>query len=225
VTGAGPTPGTPSPSSPTPYAARTKYDEPGRAERYRARSARRDAEERRLLHRVLPAPTPGATALDVPCGTGRLSAWLLDRGWRVVAADLSPAMREAARATLAGREGATVEAMDLDAVPDGSRRFDLVLCFRFLHHLEGAAARVRVLSALAARARGPVVVSFHHRVSVHQAARALRRLVTGRRGDRHAISVVTLARDAEAAGLRVVATAASLPYLRDLWVAVLVARR
>ena len=121
--------GTPSPTS---YAARTKYDEPGRAERYARRSPRRDALERRLLERVLPSPTEGGTALDVPCGTGRLSSLLLDRGWRVVAADLSPAMRTAAAQTLGGKDGATVEAIDLDAIDAKGYAFQIETTYRAL---------------------------------------------------------------------------------------------
>lgn len=208
---------------PASYAARTKYDAPGRAARYARRDARRDAEERALLARVLPAATAGATALDVPCGTGRMSGFLLERGFAVRGGDLSPAMRAEAARALDGRAGFLgLEAIDLDAPPaDAATRHDLVLCFRFLHHLPDAAARARALRALAARARGPIVVSFHHPASVHHLARALRRLVTGRRGDRHAITVRRLAREAGACGLVVERTAALRPFLRDLWVAVL----
>jgi SAM-dependent methyltransferase len=205
----------------TAYAARTKYDEPGRAARYARRSARRAAQERRLLERalaVLPAP---ATVLDAPCGAGRVAALLLDRGARVRCADLSPAMRAEAARSLAGRPGLLgIEDLDLEAPPPSApQRHDLVVCFRFLHHLPDAASRARVLASLAARSRGHVLVSFHHPVSLHHLARAVRRLVTGRRGDRHAIAPRRLRREAETFGLSLVGCWALAPYLRDLWVA------
>ncbi len=205
------------------YAGRTKYDAPGRAARYTRRSARRDAEERALLSRVVPAATPGATALDVPCGVGRLTAFLLERGYRVRGADLSAAMREGAEAALTARAGwLGAEPLDLEAPPSATAAtYDLVLCFRFLHHLPDAAARARVFRSLAARARGPVVVSYHHPVSLHHLSRALRRIVTGRRGDRHAITTSRLRREAAACGLQLVHAVALARYRRDLWVAVL----
>lgn len=207
------------------YAGRSKYDAPGRAARYEARSQRRDAEEKALLDRVLDALAlpRGARALDAPCGTGRIAQALLARGWSVTAADLSPAMREAARAALGGAAAAvTVEPIDLEATPPpDAPRHDVVVCFRFFHHLPDDAARTRVLRSLAARTRGPVVLSFHHPVSAHHLARALRRLLTGRRGDRHATTVGHLRRLARDAGLAVRATVALAPYRRDLWVAVL----
>lgn len=205
------------------YAGRTKYDAPGRAARYARRSARRDAEERALLARVLPAAAAGATALDAPCGVGRLAAFLLERGFAVRGADLSPAMREGAEAALGPHpRWLGAEPLDLEAAPTATAAtYDLVLCFRFLHHLPDAAARARVLRSLAARARGPVIVSYHHPVSVHHVARALRRLLTGRRGDRHALTTSRLAREAAACGLRLERAVGVAPYRRDLWVAVL----
>jgi hypothetical protein len=66
-----------------------------------------------------------------------------------------------------------------------------------------------------------VLVSFHHPVSLHHLARGVRRLVTGRRGDRHALTLHALRADAAAVGLRVVVAEGLSPGLRDLWVALL----
>ena len=203
------------------YAARTKYEAPGRAARYARRSERRNREEAALVDRVLAGRRAPRTVLDAPCGTGRLSKVWLARGAAVRAADLSPAMREAASEALRGIPGLLgVDPLDLEApVEAGAPRHDLVLCFRLLHHLPDAATRRRVLASLAARSCGDVLVSFHHPVSVHHAARALRRLVTGRRGDRHAVLLRRLVADAESVGLRFVRARALSPGLRDLWVA------
>lgn len=220
------TPSDDGPAAPRPspaYAARTKYDEPGRAQRYAARSPRRHAQEWRLVERLLRSRPRPREVLDVPCGTGRMAAEFLARGTAVRCADLSPAMREETGGRLAGRPGFLgLEAIDLESdVPPGVPRYDLVLCFRFLHHLPDAATRRRVLAHLGARCRGTLVVSFHHPVSLHQLARGVRRLVTGRRGDRHAVTLRALRRDAAAVGWAVVAAAGLAPGLRDLWVALL----
>lgn len=206
------------------YAARTKYDAPGRAARYARRSAARDAAERALLARVVAPASPGATALDVPCGAGRISADLLALGYDVTSADLSPAMRILCGEARRGDERwRGVVELDLDLPPSApltdADRFDLVVCFRFLHHLPGPAARARALASLAARTRGRLVVSYHHPVSLHHLSRAVRRLVTGRRGDRHALTTGRLAREAAACGLTLVEARGLSPYLRDLWVA------
>jgi len=204
------------------YAARTKYDEPGRAARYRARSVRRDAEEWALLERCLASVPVPASALDVPCGTGRVAERLLDRGIPVRGADLSPAMRQETEARLGSRDGFLgVAALDLDAAvdPEEGLRADLVVCFRFLHHLPDEAARARVLANLRRLTRRDLLLSFHHPVSVHNLSRGLRRVLTGRHGDRYAVTVGRLRREAAAAGLALVEAQALGAWRRDLWVA------
>jgi SAM-dependent methyltransferase len=206
------------------YAAREKYDSPGRAARYARRSAARHRAEWRLLLRLLEGRPFPRRVLDAPCGTGRLAAEFLARGASVRGADLSPAMRAEAERALAGRPGwLGAGALDLEA-PSPPREWaaDLVVCARFLHHLPDAAARGRVFATLAALARPAVLVTFHHPVSLHHVARAARRVVTGRRGDRHAITVSRLAAEAGENGLRLVRAAGIAPYVKDTWAALFV---
>jgi SAM-dependent methyltransferase len=202
------------------YAGREKYDA-ARAARYARRSTARHREEWRLLEGLLAGLPFPRRVLDAPCGTGRLAAEFVARGAVVRGADLSPAMRAEAERALAGRPGwLGAVALDLEAPsPPADLAADLVVCARFLHHLPDAAARARVLATLAALARPSVLVTFHHPVSVHHLARALRRAVTGRRGDRHAITVGRLREEAAVHGLRLVRAAGIAPYLRDLWAA------
>jgi SAM-dependent methyltransferase len=68
----------------------------------------------------------GRRALDIACGTGKSFAPLLERGWQVMACDVSPAMVERARVRHPDGSGAVVVA-DMRTLPDlGS--FDLVTC-------------------------------------------------------------------------------------------------
>ena len=203
------------------YAGRTKYDEAGRAAAYAARDPRRHAEEWRLVLRVLAGRPWPETVTDVPCGAGRMALEFLRRGSRVRAADLSPAMRVEAKRALETESGFLgVVELDLEAPdPPASLAAELVICFRFLHHLPDAAARGRVLSTLARLARPAALVSFHHPMSLHNVARAARRVLTGRRGDRATITLGRLAREAEGHGLSLVRSAAIAPGLRELWVA------
>ena len=204
------------------YAGRSKYDEPGRAERYRGRSRRRDAEEWALLEALLarlePAPQ---TALDAPCGTGRIAERLLAHGLDVQCADLSPAMRAETQARLEAEAGYLgVCPLDLEAPgADGPRPADLVVCFRFLHHLPSAEHRARVFAALRALTTRDVILSFHHPVSFHNLGRWLRRLRGGSRGDRYTLTPGALRREARAAGLRVERLVPLGRWRREFWLA------
>lgn len=214
-----PTPGRDPEAEPSAYAGRSKYDS-ARALRYSRRSAARHAEEWSLLTRVLAGVPSPATVLDAPCGAGRLTKEFLARGARVRAGDLSPAMLAHTRAAVGSDPSCLgVESLDLEApAPPDAPTHELVVCFRFFHHLPDAATRSRVLASLAARSSRHVIVSFHHPASVHHLARALRRLLTGRRGDRHAITLGALTREAAPFGLRPLASGALGRYRRDLWV-------
>ena len=204
------------------YAGRTKYDEPGRAARYRERSRKRDEEEWSLLARLLDTLDPApAIALDAPCGTGRIAERLLARGLDVACGDLSPAMRAETEARLEAEAGylgtLALDLEDLGARPPAPA--DLVVCMRFLHHLPSAEHRARVWASLRTLTRRDVIVSFHHPVSLHNASRALRRLVKGVQGDRHTLTPGRLRAEAAAAGLAVVRFQPLARWRREFWLA------
>lgn len=204
------------------YAARTKYDEPGRAERYARRSARRSAEEWALLSGLIASlPEPPRGALDVPCGTGRIAAQLLALGVPTLCADLSPAMRAETEKRLGEEKGFLgAIALDLEALPEPSPRpADLVICFRLLHHLPDRETRLRVLRSLAALTGRDLLLSFHHPISLHNLGRRVRRLFGGPPGDRYTISPKALAAEAAESGLRLIEAHGLAPYRREFWLA------
>ena len=108
-------------------------------------------------------PEPPARVADIGAGTGRDSAWLAQRGHRVLAVEPVRAFREAG----ARLHGDAVEWLD-DRLPDldALRRrgpFDLVLLCAVWHHLD-TADRKRAIHSLASivAAEGRLVVSLRH---------------------------------------------------------------
>ncbi len=77
----------------------------------------------RLLAKAEAAGLEGDRLLDVGCGTGLSFIPMLDRGWRVSACDISPAMLDLARAKVG--DAATLLSADMRELPDLGR-FDLV---------------------------------------------------------------------------------------------------
>lgn len=77
----------------------------------------------------------GLDVLELGCGTGRHTAWLLDAGANVTALDFSEGMLETARSKLAGR-GVRWVSHDLhQPLPFADRAFDVVLSALVLEHL------------------------------------------------------------------------------------------
>jgi SAM-dependent methyltransferase len=102
----------------------------------------------------------GLRILDVGCGSGVLSEWLVEQGAQVVAADKSSAMLTATRNRLGER--ATIHQLDLsDPLPFEGGEFDLVVASLVLHYLEDWRDPLgefwRVLNE-----GGRVVMSTHH---------------------------------------------------------------
>ena len=92
--------------------------------------------------------TPDAEVVDLGCGTGQISLPLAERGARVLAVDVSPAMirqlqARASRAGVTGLEGLAMPIEDL-SLPEGS--VDLVVSSYALHHLRDA-DKARLVSA------------------------------------------------------------------------------
>ena len=198
-----------------PFATARRYEAPGKSSGYAQRNPGRAARELQLLQRVWPGRA-GETVLDLPCGTGRLAAWLAGTaGHRVVQADGAAAMLREARA----RGDAADSAVQADALsmPFRDGAVDGVVMFRFLHHLP-AGASDRAIAEACRVARRFVVVSFFHPCSLHHVQRLLRRLGGG--ADTRFARRLGDVRGAFArAGFRLVAHAAQLPFARDLWLA------
>jgi SAM-dependent methyltransferase len=169
----------------------------------------------RAVARALDGVEPGGLVLDVPCGTGVLSAFLAERGLRVMGADISPAMLEIARERVPA-----VARVDLEHPPWRPRSFAAVLCARFLMHLP-AETRPHVLRTLAELTRGPLVATVCHPYTVKSFGRSVRRLLGGRAKRSPRLTRAELAAEVSAAGLVLRRVIPVMPMLSEVWVVVI----
>jgi 2-polyprenyl-6-hydroxyphenyl methylase/3-demethylubiquinone-9 3-methyltransferase len=91
-------------------------------------------------------------ALDVGCGGGLLAEALTQRGAKLTAIDLAPAMIETARLHAAA-SGLVIDYRLQDAAEIAAsteKRFDIVCCLEMLEHVPEPAATLKVLSKLLA---------------------------------------------------------------------------
>ncbi len=103
----------------------------------------------------------GLRVLEIGCGSGRLSEWLLDHGAVVTALDVSRAMADLARARLGDR--ATVLVADLSEPLSfaGTGEFDLVVGSLVMHYVRDWESVLKELRRVL-RPQGTVVFSTHH---------------------------------------------------------------
>lgn len=140
--------------------------------------------ERRAVLRMIAAFPAGGHILDCPCGTGRVMELLMEKAFRVTAADCSSHMVGRCREnmldrfpTLSGRMDFCVE--DAMGTTFADRSFDGVICNRLLHHYDDRETRITVLRELARVSRGLVVISFTNARSVSAVRKRLRARLSG----------------------------------------------
>lgn len=152
--------------------------------------------------------------LDAPCGYGRFSGFILERGFRLVASDLSLHMvgRAAERVRVPGFLAGAVA--DLKAgLPFKPGVFFGIFSMRFFHHLHGEDDRRLILKEFARVSSGYVILSYYQSNRLHEFQRKLRRKV---KRTRTRISMIPRRRfleEVEAAGLQVVRV---FPLLRGI---------
>ena len=194
---------------------RESFARPEAAARYPAAygNSRRDRRERKAILRAMACVPRGAWVLDLPCGAGRGTRLLLEKGYRVTAADSSEPMLALARASyrsLLARlwvPAAEFTLCDVMATGFPANHFDAVFCNRLLHHFREPHARRAALAELGRISRGPVIASFFNTFALDWLGTWLSRAVRGPgpagRLSRGAVSMRTFAADVEAAGLRI----------------------
>lgn len=207
----------------------------GRAEvaaRYPAafRTTGRDRHEERCLRRALRQVPAGATVLDLPCGSGRLTSLLLEHGYRVLAADSSQGMVSRARHNWLQRQTQTgachtaVSHFTCDVMatglPDAS--VDAVICNRLLHHFTEAETRRQALRELARVTNGPIIVSFFNSFALDAVKFHIKHWLRGTTPqDRIPISLAQFRADVQAAGLTVTQLLPTRWGISPQWYAVL----
>jgi SAM-dependent methyltransferase len=151
-----------------------------------------------------PAPASGL-ALDIPCGYGRFTGLLAEAGYRPVSCDLSLAMVKRALAkapTLPNPLGMVANAVQ--GLPVRDRAFPLVFSLRLFHHLHRPEERRAALGEFARAGSRWLILSFYRANPLHQAQRALRRLVKRSRTRIKMISSREFEEETAGAGFRVV---------------------
>lgn len=168
---------------------------------------------------------PSGKVLDAPCGYGRFTRHLIARGWTPTVSDYAPAMvdycQTAAKKTfgidLPGAQGDLFG--ELPFAPDS---FDGALCVRMLHNTLDAERRILVFKALARVTRDWIVVTYYGDPLIHQIQFAVRKkLAANPRETMAFVAQRQLAREAAAAGLKVVRDLAVLPGFHAQRIAVL----
>lgn len=111
------------------------------------------------------------SVLDVPCGTGRFTGLLRERGYAYGGADRASEMLAVAARRF---PGARYAAADLGRLPFPDGAFDAAVCIRFLHLVREPEQRRCFLAELARVSRVGVVLDYRHNRTLRVWGRRLR---------------------------------------------------
>jgi len=183
----------------------------------------------RAINRHRPDGRPVRMALDLPCGYGRFTSMLRERGFNVVSADLSFEMaRRAAENASAltsdpgGKEPADRTekrsgeglpslggwfpsvAANAGRLPFRSGVFDLIFSIRFFHHVHNPEDRAAILREFYRSSAGYVLASFYRMNGLHVLQRRIRRLFGKSRTNIKMVEPGVFEKAAEDAGFEII---------------------
>jgi ubiquinone/menaquinone biosynthesis C-methylase UbiE len=202
------------------YSGRYRYTEE-KVRQYQRRDPGRNAAELRLMSRGLELIPPNLRVLDIPCGYGRVSALLHQKGYHPTAADLSEAMLKAAEHFLKEQKvPCRVEHQDIEALTYEDGEFDAVVCFRLFHHFPNPQIRDRAVREICRVASRFVLLSYFNPGSATFVKRKLENVLIGRKIKKHYTSLSEVSGYFQKYGFHLVKNLAQLPLVHSLHLAV-----
>lgn len=173
-----------------------------------------DRLEKRAIEKALRKTTLlNGLVLDIPCGTGRMTELLLNKGFEVVAADISEAMMAHA-IKRNGHLSNKVKFLkaDVEHLNFEDNSFDLVLTIRLMHHIPPALHMV-VLKELWRVTRKWVIITFSNKFSLQNIRRDMISSFT--KSPRYSINPSLFRREVNQAGFAIVEYTHILPLFSE----------
>jgi SAM-dependent methyltransferase len=157
---------------------------------------------RRILHKIGPCSLP---VLDIPCGYGRFSKLLQEKGYSLINSDLSFHMVK--RALEKQEDPGVILGVVVDAkkgLPFKQDVFFLLLSMRFFHHVHEKDEREVILKKFFRVTSDWVILSYYQKNLLHILQRKLRRRVMRKKTRIKMVSRREFQEEIRGAGLKVV---------------------
>jgi ubiquinone/menaquinone biosynthesis C-methylase UbiE len=171
------------------YDYREKYKSKEKAERYDTRffSSKKGQiftrRESKQLKAAFKSFEDKGYILDMPCGTGRITAQLLDEGFSVVGGDISREMLDVAKNKLEDHPNMKkLEIMDGSNIPYEDNTFDGAVCIRFMCNLPLDLQKT-ILKELVRVSKETLVIGFSRDSFHYRLRNKLKRLIIGSAND------------------------------------------
>jgi len=211
----------------TQYRAKSAYQQPDEANTYDAvrfkslKGRWEDRLEKAAILKALKGVPAGARILDLPCGTGRITEFLLKQGYRVMGADISEQMMAHASKQLAGYSNLEgLQQADAESLPFADAEFDAVTSIRFSNHVPPE-VRLKVLKEMRRVSKGDVIISYCNPNTLSALKRRIKALIRKPNAPWNPATRSQVNKEAASAGLVVAAAHPILPLISETVVYVL----
>lgn len=114
--------------------------------------------------------------LDIPCGTGRMTAVLVREGFEVMAADISEEMLKVAQKKLSYAKNIVYTVRDIKNTGFANNSFDCVSCIRLFHHIDSQ-DRIEILRELGRISRHYIIINLSYSSFWHRIRRKFKKLI------------------------------------------------
>jgi ubiquinone/menaquinone biosynthesis C-methylase UbiE len=201
------------------YEGKTRYQEKAVADAYDSKrfvglkGRWTHKREKDCLERLLSVVPTGSKILELPCGTGRLTEFLLELGYDVAAADISEEMMShARRRTEAYGSRVNFEKADIEGLLYEDNAFSAIAVIRLLHHIPGELHR-KVLSEIYRVTKKWVVITYSNKHSFQSIRRDIKAIFT--KEPRYSITRKQFMDEVSQAGFNVVEYVPILPVISE----------
>jgi ubiquinone/menaquinone biosynthesis C-methylase UbiE len=192
-----------------PYSAKTAYQSVEAAETYdqirfeNLKGRWTDKREKEIIGEFLKDLPKGSLVLDLACGTGRITEFLLSQGYRVWGVDVSKEMLRVAEKKLSSF-GKSVDFSQAEAedLPFEGKIFDSATCIKLFGHIPPE-IRIKILQELKRVTKGPLVVAYYISGPIANSKRKIRKFLTGNKAPWFPITKKCLSKEITLANLKI----------------------
>ena len=191
------------------------------AEKYARRKPHKHQAEMALIEKGFKLLNDVKNVLDAPCGVGRATIWLAQRGYQATGIDLGKAAIRATREEIR-KQGLPATALidNIERMSFADQSFDVTLCFRLFHHFPNQTIRGNIVRELCRVSKRYILISYLTPWSPTSMGRMARNKLFGTPIKQHATSLKEVTGYFKGHGFKLVTDIPQKAFIHSLHLAV-----
>lgn len=174
--------------------------------------------EKRVVLKALSSVPCGSTVLDIPCGTGRVTEWLLEKGYKTTGLDISSEMAKQAKVRLEYFDNLQgIFTGDASRLQFNDNAFDCVVSIRLLGHTPPT-DRLQIIEEIRRVSSDFVILAYYHAHCLQGYRKILIAKLSGKNRIWYPISAQDMAVELDQVGLKIVGVYPLFKFISETWI-------